>query len=386
MHDTTLHKLLLGLISSDPVFTNNQGIFKTVDWTRLVEIAYQHGVNGLLCRGLLQQREGGVPVDIAEACDLHMKSCADHNQKLADQLSNILGVLSSRGIPVIPFKGPVLAMKAYGDLSLRSFRDLDFLIHHGQIEVVLSLLRELGYHNEHGLSPRQWQAFKNYAGQDIMFGEGVPVEPHWQFAPSTLALNVDYDSLWQRVVSYQFNDQIVQSLVPEDELIVLCLHGAKEKWSKLKWVVDVAKFVNVHASLDWGVVFRRSESQGVARIVRLALSISQQLLSLSLPDQVVRWLNKDVVAGEWAKQIATDFFNPGQEDISIYKLSYFHWKMRERIRDKVKYLARTVAQPRVQHFSSIKIPDSMFVAYYPFKLLHDYMALPVWKLLKGTYK
>lgn len=382
MDEITPQQLLLGLISVDPLITNNQNVFESIDWTFLVETAYQHGVSGLLCRALLQQDAGLVPAEISEACRIHLEGCAEHNQKLADQLSNILSVLSSRGIPAIPFKGPLLAMKAYGALSLRSFRDLDFLIPHNQIDSTLSILRELGYVHEHGLTPRQWQAFVNYAGQDILFGEGAPFEPHWEFAPSTLALDVDYGGLWDRSIEMQFNGRAVRSFAPEDELIILCLHGCKEKWSKLKWVVDVAEFVSSHADLEWDAVFMRAESQGVARMVRLALSVSQQLLSLPLPDQVIAWLNRDAVASEWAKQIAADFFNPAQNEISIYTPSRFHWKMRERLVDRIKYFVRTVTQPRVQHFASIKIPDSMFVAYYPFKLLHDYLALPVWKLLK----
>lgn len=381
MDEITPQQQLLGLISLAPESANKSN-FKNIDWTRLVETAYQHGVSGLLCRALLQQKAGLVPADIAEACQSHLDSCAEHNQKLADQLSNILSALACRNILAIPFKGPVLAMQAYGDLSLRSFRDLDFLISHNQIDSTLSVLRELGYVNEHGLTPRQWQAFVNYAGQDILFGEGVPFEPHWEFAPRTLALDIDYDGLWGRSVEIEFNGQTVRSFAPEDELIILCLHGCKEKWSKLKWVVDVAEFVNSHAELDWGEVFVRAESQGVARMVRLALLVGQQLLSLSLPDRVVAWLNRDAVARVWAKQIAADFFNPAQNETSVYTLSRFHWKMRERLIDKIKYFSRTVTQPRVQHFASIKIPDSMFVAYYPFKLLHDYLALPIWKLLK----
>ena len=229
----------------------------------------------------------------------------------------------------------------------------------------------------------QWRAFVDYASPDILFGKGVPFEPHGEFAPGTLALDIDYDALWGTSIEIQFNGQMARSFAPEDELIILCLHGCKEKWSKLKWVVDVAEFINSHAGLDWGAVFARAESQGMARMVRLALSVSQQLLSLTLPDMVVRWLGEDKVVDVWAKQIAADFFNPAQNEISIYTPSLFHWKMRERFIDKVRYFVRTITQPRVQHFSSIKIPDSMFVAYYPFKLLHDYLALPVWKLLKN---
>ncbi len=381
MDEITPDQLLLGLLSCDPKpLDNNHSA--NIDWTRLVELAYQHSVNALLCRALLRQEADVVPAEIREACQIHLNSCAGHNQIIADQLSKILLAFAANGISAIPFKGPLLAMKAFGDLSLRSFADLDFLVPHEQIEPALTLLNQLGYQGGHNLTPRQWQAFVGYAGQDILFGKGAPVEPHWEFAPRTLAVDIDYEALWGRSIEVQFNGHNVKSFTAEDELIILCLHGSKEKWTMLKWVADLAEFVNSHPDLAWDQVFDRSERQGMARIVRLSLAIAEQLLSLQLPERVLQWKDKDALASTWGKQIATDFFSRTADGASIYTYSAFHLKMRERLSDKFNYLFRTITQPRVQHFATLNIPDSMFFAYYPLKLLHDYFALPVWKLLK----
>jgi len=56
--------------------------------------------------------------------------------------------------------------------------------------------------------------------------------------------------------------------------------------------------------------------------------------------------------------------------------------MRERVADKLRYVWRTVTTPRVQHFRAVKLPDRWFAAYRAVKLAHDYLALPVWRLLK----
>jgi len=46
-------------------------------------------------------------------------------------------------LPAIPYKGPVLAESAYGDVALRNFGDLDFLISPVDFGQAKQALREL---------------------------------------------------------------------------------------------------------------------------------------------------------------------------------------------------------------------------------------------------
>ena len=53
---------------------------------------------------------------------------------LAKKLLEILALLDREGVRAIPFKGPTLAVKAYGDLTLRPFSDLDIFVPPGAAE------------------------------------------------------------------------------------------------------------------------------------------------------------------------------------------------------------------------------------------------------------
>ena len=48
----------------------------------------------------------------------------------------------------------------------------------------------------------------------------------------------------------------------------------------------------------------------------------------------------------------------------------------------MRYLFRTVTTPREKHFLLMKLPDNLFFGYYPVKIVHDYVLLPVHKALK----
>ena len=73
---------------------------------------------------------------------------------------------------------------------------------------------------------------------------------------------------------------------------------------------------------------------------------------------------------------------PDRADPSIYTLTAFRLRMRERTADRVRYVARTLATPRDIHFSLLRLPDALFFLYTPLKLVHDYVLLPVWMLGK----
>lgn len=355
-----------------------------IDWPFLVETAYAHGVAGLLCHSLLKMPAALVPNDIAQACAAHLRQREQANQGLATQLSGVLTALQAQGIEAIPFKGPVLAMTAYGRLGLRAFRDLDFLVRPEEAGRCLAALAALGYAHDQGLTPRQTRAFHRYGGQDILFGPGLPVEPHWAFAPHTLAIDIDYDGIWQRAQRASFNGRAIARLAPEDELILLCIHGAKEKWTQLKWVVDLTEFVRRHPDLDWQAVTARSEAQGVARLTRLGLGLARELLQVQLPPEIESWIDADAVAPDWSRTLAATFFDrPDETGNSVWAPCRFHWRMRERRCDRLRYLVRTVTQPRIQHFHSVAIPDALFFLYRPYKLLHDYLMLPLWLLVRG---
>ena len=55
----------------------------------------------------------------------------------------------------------------------------------------------------------------------------------------------------------------------------------------------------------------------------------------------------------------------------------------ERVRDKVKYVLRTLITPGHDHFRMILLPDKLFFLYMPIKLAHEVLVLPLWILWKS---
>jgi len=354
------------------------------DWTLLVQTALSHGVAGLLCQSLLNAEKRLVPGEIGYAANEYLTEQGNLNQKNADQLTAVLGVLEKSGIDAVPFKGPTLAISAYNDLSLRTFHDLDFLIRHSDIERCLVRLNELGYYHERNLTPRQWQEYLGYKEEDILFGPGLPLEPHWDFIPRTLAIDIDLEEIWQRVEIIEFNNQKILSLSPEDELIILCIHGNKELWHKLKWVVDVAAFVRSHPDLDWRSIFQRAEKQGILRVLNLGLLMASHLLNLQLPEIATQYQKHDRFVVGWSEKLANHFFVEKPPN-NIWVPGYFHWSMRENLSDRFRYFIRTLFQPQEDFFNIVKIPDKFFFLYRPYRIIYYSIKLPYKALMNRLF-
>jgi hypothetical protein len=68
-------------------------------------------------------------------------------------------ILEGRGIPAIPYKGPVLAASLYEDLAVRPFSDLDILIKRKDVLKAMDLMTSLGYRPHYQLTHTQVAAF-----------------------------------------------------------------------------------------------------------------------------------------------------------------------------------------------------------------------------------
>jgi len=71
---------------------------------------------------------------------------------LTAELIKIVDLLQSEGIQAIPYKGPALAVQAYGEIALREFDDLDIILRqrdHGEGET--TSMQGIGYRPRFGM-------------------------------------------------------------------------------------------------------------------------------------------------------------------------------------------------------------------------------------------
>ncbi len=384
MHSSEAAFLLLALRQEPDSAEIARRLAEPIDWTELVALSLDHGVAALLFKVLLDGHRALLPDEIAAAAEQFLQESGRRARQGLEDLVVLLDRLDAVGIPAVPLKGPALALSLYGDLAVRPFRDIDFLVRERDMMPALEEVAALGYRPRERLRPVEAAAQRRYAGEVILFRgpEDLPVEPHWAFAPRTMAVAVDYDVLWERVAPAPLGERTALALDPIDLLLSLAIHGAKEQWAKLKWIVDIDRFLCRYAELDWEIALMRAEQQGCRRILLLALASAATVLHSPLPPIIYAAITGDPETIRLTVELNGRLFQPGYEAPSIFRLNRFAWRLRENRRDQLRYAVRTAATPRVPHFGIMKLPAPLFFGYVPVKLVHDYLLLPPWLALK----
>ncbi|NIO42627.1 MAG: hypothetical protein GTO41_22265, partial [Burkholderiales bacterium] len=127
-------------------------------WPSLIRDAQLHGMLPVLARNLSHHARDLVPEDQYECLRNLYRAQGARNFLIFRTLLHASEQLHSAGIPAIAIKGPMLARRAYGDLSLRQFADLDFLIRQTDVDAIISTLGAAGY--RHVRTGQNWRYLK----------------------------------------------------------------------------------------------------------------------------------------------------------------------------------------------------------------------------------
>jgi hypothetical protein len=338
-----------------------------LDWELLVRMARWHAVAPILYRALSECPER-VPAAILDHLRGRFRANAMRNAYLASELVRITRLLKEKGVPVIAFKGPVLARAAYGDLSLREFIDLDILVRPSDLGMTRDLLFSQGYRSRYsGLGEKErgfflwWEeAFGNKDGL-------VCIDVHWRMNPQDFAYAPEGDVLWRRSVTVELQGGRVSTLSTSDLLLHLCVHGAKHGWRTLEWICDVAVLACRNPGLEWSNIIAEATSLGGRRLLLLGLYLAYNLLGASIPDELISMARDDGVAVNVAAQVKRRMFDNIGERASVFQEWMVPARAIESTRARIRYLAGRALSPTVDDWELVRLPRPFFLLYY---LLH----------------
>ena len=262
-------------------------IARGVDWSELLRIAIPHGVLPLLSSNLSAHAADVMPPVTLAQLQIFRKNVATRNLEQVRELIRIMSALSSEGIRVLPFKGPALAISAYGDINLRESHDLDFWVEPSRFADVNEWLRGEGYHPvEHvegvvrrvSVSGGRHREFSSPDGRIF-----IEVKDHLE--PSVDAeFDPPFDGVWDRRGCTNLHESKIPILSVEDLLLGLAVHGAKHMWRRLNWIVDFATVVATHPRIEWETMLLRAGQWRCRRRLLAAASLARAVYGTEFPE------------------------------------------------------------------------------------------------------
>jgi hypothetical protein len=282
----------------------------SIDWRRVVQLAVGHGVHPQVHHALDHADPSALPEGVPDTVIAELaeraRATAAWNQFVLAELHRVRETFANDGIASLVFKGPVLGHLAYGHVQRRHSVDLDVLIRPGDMAVADATLLQQGYRRlNHDASPLRrnirffFQREHHYARGQLVYNLDIhtrPVTPRFDYP-------VSFDALYERALPVTIGDHTFETLSVEDLLHLLCYHGAKDRWARLKRICDVGKLIRSHPNLDWHAVWHRARATRSERIVALGLFVTSALYPLDLPDAVVDAIHEHPSMRTWARRL-----------------------------------------------------------------------------------
>jgi hypothetical protein len=320
------------------------GLLRSADWARLFALAEEHGVAGHLAACVRNSADDFVPPEIRQALLDRQRAQIVFSLRLTAELLRILDRFASEGIGAVVVKGPVLAVQAYGDPAMRCYGDLDLLVRQRDIRRATGLLSAIGFTPAVSLSaidagkiPGQYL----FSKPDSKLIVELHNDHTLRYFPRPLPL----EDFFARQIRVLLDAHEVPALSVEDELVLICIHGAKHFWERLMWIADVAALVSRQTAIDWERVADSAREAGAECMLHTGLRLASELLKTQLPDEVQAMVQADVVAARLAQQTCKWLPAAGSAPPGLFERAAFRLRMRGSLIAAPAYLLRLMLSP-----------------------------------------
>lgn len=246
-----------------------------IDWDHLIQMATVHRMLGLLYRSLSQCCRPSVPPEVLAQLEEQFFFTAGYNGFLAGGLVKVLQALSADGVGAVPFKGPALAMSAFGSLALRHPGDLDILVRPVDLDRARRVLWAEGFVSFKG------DECENHL---ISADRRLNLDLHWRLRTSTYRSFAPPWRWWQRLRPVSLAGATVLQFGPEENLLILCINATKSiDRIKLTNVCAIAAHLQAFPRLDWAYIRRQAFKLHCQRMLKAGLLLARQMFGSSIP-------------------------------------------------------------------------------------------------------
>ncbi len=341
------------------------------DWSEYLRLVDRHRTPALSWAAL--KRVPGLEIPEPTRRELQKRSDACRMQAVRHslKLAEVLKAFNGAGIPVMPFKGPLLSLELYGDVGLRQSKDLDLEVTFEDLSRAKACMEKMGWRLESAwssLTPRQWEAsfrHEHHFGF-VPSNGGLFLELHWRSQWETTGESA---AKWARSIPSEWQGCSYLAMNSIDLARYLCSHGGIHAWFRAKWLGDMAR-ISGEGRVDWNAVLDEARKTGQDRAVLASLHLLDQVYELPLPS--LRGKPREDLPSLLIELPLHDLRVPGEAATSV-SLASLCDRLRASRYEKLLLPQETWRNSlsrllhRRDNFRLLRLPDSLYWAYAPLR-------------------
>ncbi|TRZ36832.1 Renal dipeptidase [Niallia circulans] len=336
-----------------------------INWEKFYQLALHHRVIPLVYSNINRNKVKWIPKEVINVLKNKYQQNVFSMLKLTSEMDLIAKHFNNNNLPALFLKGPILGEQLYGNISLRTSKDIDILISNRDINTTKKLLFEMGYIekeepefilNEHKLRTHHSVFFHP--------NSKFSIEIHWRLndLPDK---EPHFDTLWARRRTSQLTNETISMLGEEDLFLYLVSHGARHGWFRLRWLVDIDRLIL--KGVIWKKLIPVMKEYSNEHIVGQALLLTKGLLNTPINKDLsflitCKAIELSNLAMIYIKSIQYD--QPFPEDLIPY--NRYGWVLQKSIGQKFKYFL-ILSYPTYKDYQVFKLPKSMHLLYFPLR-------------------
>jgi hypothetical protein len=266
------------------------------------------------------------------------------------ELLRVLHAFRDGGVFAVPYKGPSLASRLYGNVALRPRGDLDILVGREDVARARSVLEESGYRPWYPASQASREfALRNRYSEIFVHEKLAVVELHWAFTSGEIPFPLTLEQVRPRLEELELGGSRLPAFATEDLLLILCAHGAKHCWNRLEWLSGLSELIRKE-SVAWDVVLSRAAELQAEKVLFLGLFLAHDLLESPVPSHLIEEARSqsDVMrlATIVEESLATVADRSPMDEVSSLPRDLFRLRLQPSYRHRLRYILHRITTPR----------------------------------------
>ncbi|MFC0213214.1 nucleotidyltransferase family protein [Paenibacillus chartarius] len=299
---------ILGIANAPDLPRQILSRYTNLDWRLFFDLAGHHRVRPLVYSLLSKQKEDLAPQEIiGKLKGEYVKNTFDM-LRLTNELERIHQMLELNGIRSMILKGPVLAASIYGDVSLRTSKDLDIWVPFRDLEKVEDLLLKENYQVAQEMRLLYGRKWRDHHISYFNKEKRIEIELHWRLS-SDWGNEPGFDELWERRAASSLTSTPLYHPQMEDLFQYLVCHGARHGWFRLRWLSDIEQLLR--KQLDWEKIVHNCNKYEQSKLVGQSLILCNRLFHTPIPSELCTLMSKR------ANQLANDAISFIQDKVNF---------------------------------------------------------------------
>ena len=357
----------------------------TLDWRYLLDSASVSGMLPLLGVRIATFPTAPVPPGIRKTLLSYTRALHARNLQSVGELCALVDLFTSRGLRVMPFKGPVLAVQAYGTLSLRPFADLDLLVSAEDVPAACELLVNRQYTPRYTMSAGQRANLLRF-GCEHPFQRVIKAPPdgaepgrlpstrkddidlHWNLFPPSFPIDFDPQILWNQVETVALGRREFTTIGVDALVLYLCAHGYAHHWSRLEWICALGRLIAARPGIDWLWIQQEAVRTGAERVLELGLVLASDWMNAPVPAYLIAEARSRPAMKTLLQHVTARIVRDPAEGVvpesTLNEELFFDLDARENWRRRVSYFLRRLITPSLEDIEWVSVPARLPALYY----------------------